>query len=718
MQRTDLFWIASFILGFLFSFAVLNVPPGIGLFVGVNALVACLVFFGRKNDQAKEIERSKESVVLLNVLTGFYVLMTIPYLYRLDYSIISALVFTHVAFLIVGALYFALPAALHIIDLISLIISPIAFGLTWMVEGIKSFFELFKENANVVKFLLKLVLYGAGSLLVFILFAKLLAAADVEFKTRIDAILESLSLIEVMQRTVVGVVMSFVAAGLLTIVGYMKVLPMFGMNVERAKLLWTKAFTVVMSKRSDALLPVVVTTPVLFLFALYVWVQFKYLFGQDISAILMKYSFAEYARRGFIELLVVGVLTYPLLSWSMHQSKSEWKLPRVLNFFVNTGIVSMLVVMLYSLITRMNLYMQTYGPSVLRMYVIIGAVFVGVALIAYELLAIAKVATPGYSVFKGRIMSDYVIVAILTAFSLLGAISLVPWNTVVTAQVASYYESTKKIDVFQLYDMPLEAVGDVYKLGKKLQQDGLTQAGLLLQAHATQEKQDYDVRRNKSLFTKIGGFNVTSLTFPSEMPSSSQNLQTQFNASLATQARSLNSAFAEAIARNDFESARSYYDPEMKSNDIKSFSDGVYLGLKTDQATLLENDYGSSMLNGGKVVYMSSQMLLSRTTLPYTVPQDTFVSTNMTFRNGRLVITDSSLILAYLPDAISKDGVNNIYSYGYSTYCAIPNLEVIFSSDMGCRSFDYNYNSATPVKESMAPGTAMGIFKKSDFLTK
>ncbi|PJB22687.1 hypothetical protein CO112_03090, partial [Candidatus Dojkabacteria bacterium CG_4_9_14_3_um_filter_150_Dojkabacteria_WS6_41_13] len=47
--------------------------------------------------------------------------------------------------------------------------------------------------------------------------------------------------------------------------------------------------------------------------------------------------------------------------WSMNQSKSEWKVPRFATFLINTGIVSLLVIMLYSLITRMNLYVAVYG---------------------------------------------------------------------------------------------------------------------------------------------------------------------------------------------------------------------------------------------------------------------------------------------------------------------------------------------------------------------
>ncbi|PJB22686.1 hypothetical protein CO112_03085, partial [Candidatus Dojkabacteria bacterium CG_4_9_14_3_um_filter_150_Dojkabacteria_WS6_41_13] len=101
-----------------------------------------------------------------------------------------------------------------------------------------------------------------------------------------------------MQRAVIAVIASFVSAGLLSIISSGKVLPLFGLSLERAKQLWDKTFAVTFSKRSDAILPIIITTPILFLFGLYVWVQFSYLFGHDVAAILAKYSFADYARRG------------------------------------------------------------------------------------------------------------------------------------------------------------------------------------------------------------------------------------------------------------------------------------------------------------------------------------------------------------------------------------------------------------------------------------
>ena len=726
MQKTDSLWMAAFGLGFLFAFAVLNATPGIGLFLGVNALVFALWYFGHRNIEAKELKRTAESEVLFYVLTSFYVLLTFPYLYRLDYSIVGVLVGFHTLFLVFGALYFALPGALHLLDILSIVISPIAFGLNWLIESIKSIFELFKDNANMVRFLLKVVLYAAGSLLVFILFANLLSVADPEFKVRIDRILESLDLIVVMQRTVIAVIASFVSAGLLSIIGTGKVLPLFGLSLERAKQLWDKTFSVSLSKRSDAVLPIIITTPILFLFGLYVWVQFSYLFGHDVAAILSKYSFADYARRGFAELLVVGVLTYPLLSWSMNQSKSEWKVPRFATFLINTGIVSLLVIMLYSLITRMNLYVAVYGPSLLRSYVIVGAIFVGIALLAYEVLSVMKAAKPGYAIFQGRFMNDYVIVALLSSLGLLGVITLYPWSTRVVSQLAAQYETNGKVDVFQFVGLSLEAKGAVFRFGKTLEADGLKEAGLLLQSHAAQEVENYRKQRDDSIFASLFGYNVAQVSLLRTVSSNKAiDLISKFDDAMDARAKDISESYMTALETNNFVFARSLFDPEMNDNNIASFADGVSIKKSVVMVSSIgSSSIASMMLTESKSGYASLPFVITRNGKPNAT--DSALNVNVGFRNGKVVLLDSTLILSYLPDAVSeKNDRYDIAGYGYQTFCAIPTLDMIYSSNGGCIVNGVTSGRMEPELLTKPiieryPGDVyrMGEFLKSDFVTK
>lgn len=106
------------------------------------------------------------------------------------------------------------------------------------------------------------------------------------------------------------------------------------------------------------------------LFLAFVAVQFRYLFG---GAPLVEAStdltYAEYARRGFFELVAVVALALPLLlvaDWARRSTSRRGDLVsfRVLAY----ALVAMLFVVMASAFQRMALYMQAYGLTELRLY--------------------------------------------------------------------------------------------------------------------------------------------------------------------------------------------------------------------------------------------------------------------------------------------------------------------------------------------------------------
>jgi len=105
------------------------------------------------------------------------------------------------------------------------------------------------------------------------------------------------------------------------------------------------------------------------LFAAFVVVQFRYLFGgADLVRGLTGMSYAEYARRGFFELVAVAALSLPLLllaDWSLDQREPA----RARRFRWLAGLMLLLLdVMLASALFRMRLYTAEYGLTELRFY--------------------------------------------------------------------------------------------------------------------------------------------------------------------------------------------------------------------------------------------------------------------------------------------------------------------------------------------------------------
>jgi hypothetical protein len=105
------------------------------------------------------------------------------------------------------------------------------------------------------------------------------------------------------------------------------------------------------------------------LFLSFVAVQFRYLFGgADRVESSSTLTYAEYARRGFFELVAVAALVVPFLLLT------HWLLPkgqrRLHGFYAAlAGVLVVLVfVVIASALQRMRLYQDTYGLTELRLY--------------------------------------------------------------------------------------------------------------------------------------------------------------------------------------------------------------------------------------------------------------------------------------------------------------------------------------------------------------
>jgi hypothetical protein len=127
------------------------------------------------------------------------------------------------------------------------------------------------------------------------------------------------------------------------------------------------------------------------LFALFVGVQFHYFFGGQTNINLEGFTYSEYARRGFFELLLVSVLSLLLfLGLGAIANRSSQRL-RVVFSSLGILLVALVGVILYSAFLRLQLYEMAYGFSRLRTYTHIFMVWLGILLfISVVLEAIRK----------------------------------------------------------------------------------------------------------------------------------------------------------------------------------------------------------------------------------------------------------------------------------------------------------------------------------------
>lgn len=112
----------------------------------------------------------------------------------------------------------------------------------------------------------------------------------------------------------------------------------------------------------------VVLNAVNFLFAAFVVIQIPYLFGGQLNIDLGNVTYADYARRGFGELVFTSVLVLGMLLALGALTRRETPRQKAVFNLSSTLMVGLTVVMLVSAFKRLLLYEEAYGFTEMRVY--------------------------------------------------------------------------------------------------------------------------------------------------------------------------------------------------------------------------------------------------------------------------------------------------------------------------------------------------------------
>jgi hypothetical protein len=125
------------------------------------------------------------------------------------------------------------------------------------------------------------------------------------------------------------------------------------------------------------------------LFLSFVAIQFQYFFGGQKNINLAGFTYAEYARRGFGELVTVAFFSLLLF---MGLSFITKKASRTQSVFSGLGValLALVTVILVSSFQRLLLYEQAYGFSRLRTYTHVFIIWLGMLLAAVIVLEIVQ----------------------------------------------------------------------------------------------------------------------------------------------------------------------------------------------------------------------------------------------------------------------------------------------------------------------------------------
>ena len=126
------------------------------------------------------------------------------------------------------------------------------------------------------------------------------------------------------------------------------------------------------------------------LFLSFVIIQFQYFFGGHANIRIDGFTYSEYARRGFGELVTVAFFTLLLLLGLGAVTRREREPQRRVFSGFGIGLVALVLVMLVSAYQRLVLYETAYGFSRLRTYTHVVLYWIALLLVATILLEILR----------------------------------------------------------------------------------------------------------------------------------------------------------------------------------------------------------------------------------------------------------------------------------------------------------------------------------------
>ncbi|WP_232663038.1 DUF4153 domain-containing protein [Pseudonocardia sp. TRM90224] len=302
-------------------------------------------------------------------------------------------------------------------------------AVPWTARGLTTL----RHGAGGVRVLLSVL----AAVVVLVVFVPLLAAADAAFASLVDAVVPTLDLSSAIRW---AVLFALAALGVLGACFVLVAPPQRTERAERPTRLQLR----------DWVIPVGV---LVLLFVVFVGVQFAALFGGD------EYvrrttgpSYAEYARSGFGQLVAVTLLTLGVLVLAMRFAPATTAKERRWKRTLLAVLVALTLVIIASALSRMWLYQQAYGFTVLRLLVLTFELWLGLGFLLV-LVGVLRLRHAGLA--RGMLAAGVA--------ALLGLAVLNPEGFIAEHNIARLADSGK-VDVGYLSTLSADAVPALQQL--------------------------------------------------------------------------------------------------------------------------------------------------------------------------------------------------------------------------------------------------------------
>ena len=439
MKRTAPIALASLLLGLVFNFFFYGQNIGLNFFLYSGLLLALtfylLSYFRYKASgslvvvaglvlffSATTFIRASGFLTFLNVVFVLYLLLLIVSLARKPQTKLSDYVFQDY---LVGILQLPFRFIGEFMNFASLLVSS---GQT------------LRQNGRTVTPVIRGILLSLPFLFVFLL---LFSSADLVFNKYVGSLFD-LNLSE-----------DFVARSLLVLF---------------VASLFSGAYSL-MFTRSTSEQPAPATTPkrislgsiestiilgsVAFLFLIFIGVQIAYLFGGQEAIKEAGFTYSEYARKGFFELIAVAVIALLLILALNSSSKRTTLKERVVFMWLCGLLIFEVLFVMFSAHKRLGLYEQAYGFTTLRLF---SHIFIGWLALIFAILM----------VHIGREQSDKKLAfqMFLSVVAIMAVVNFINPDAFIARQNIQRFKETGRIDVLYLTLLSEDATPVVSELLK------------------------------------------------------------------------------------------------------------------------------------------------------------------------------------------------------------------------------------------------------------
>ncbi len=407
-RHSNLLWITSLALGWIFDLLFWKQPFGINFALYSLICVTAGLILLQINGQ-RPARGTLWLLPLILLLVAITFIRAEPMTLFLGVAL-TLLLLVLLASTFLGGRWFRYGLADYFNAFLRLAGSMIARPLGFNAEVRKE-----QEAAGVAHRKPKIWPYIRGILIalpILMVFASLLASADAIFSQELDAVLkyfEIQNLPEYIFR------LAYILAGAYVLVGV--ILHASTQSKDEKLVGQDRPLMTPFLGFTEA---AIVLGSVTVLFTAFVAIQFRYFFGGQANITAAGFTYSEYARRGFGELVVVAFFSLLLILVLGSITRREGLAQRRSFSGLSVAIVVLVIVMLVSAYQRLILYESAYGFSRLRTYTHAALIWMGFLLgtvVVLEMLhaerlfaAVALIASLGFAVSLAMLNVDRLIV--------------------------------------------------------------------------------------------------------------------------------------------------------------------------------------------------------------------------------------------------------------------------------------------------------------------